>query len=101
MPPDDFNPVTFGSFGFIGGDGITWTPVGHIGQQESFSCAETVEPCPNLLRGSETVTLDVSTIRVSTKKFMWLRRWLGYMRLDYVWAYRRERKGHPRCRRNT
>ena len=98
MPPDDLNPVTIGSHGFIGEDGITRTPVGHIGQQESFSCAETVEPCPSLLRSSETVTLNVSTIRVSTKEFMWLRRWLGYMRLDYVWAYRRERKGHPRCR---
>ena len=96
MPPDGFNPVTFGSFGFIGEDGITWTPVGHIDLQESTFCCEPDDAFPDvkdLLSTSETMTLDVSFV-----DFKWLRKLLGLPRYDFIWAYRRERKGHPRCR---
>lgn len=100
MPERDASEFAHG--GYISADGIKWTPVG---EAESFYVAEDPDGSPmwdadTLLRikEPETVTLRAEKLYVSRKVYCWLRMWLGYKRLDYVWQYRRERKGHPRCR---
>ena len=80
----DFSHVVY-----IGTDGINWTPIGKV---ESLTSTETVDSC-SCFPCSETITLTVSI-----DDFKWLCRLLGLPRLDSVRAYRRERKGHPRCR---
>lgn len=100
MPERDASEFAHG--GYISADGIRWTPVG---EAEPFGVAEGATGArewnaDTLLRikGPETVTLRAEKLYVSRKVYRWLRMWLGYKRLDYVWQYRRERKGHPRCR---
>lgn len=97
MPPE-YEPTTFGSFGFIGEDGITWTPVGKVEEQELTVSTNQSEPSYRELMADDFGTLKMEKLYVSRKTFKWLRKLLGYTRLDYVWAYRHERKGHPRCR---
>ena len=100
MPERDAPESAHG--GYISADGIKWAPVG---EAEPFGVAEDPTSNPEwdadtLLRikEPETVTLRMEKLYVSRKAYSWLRMWLGYKRLDYVWQYRRERKGHPRCR---
>lgn len=87
MPEKD--APDFSHVGYISTDGISWTPVGKV---ESITSTEAVGSC-SCLPPSETITLTVSI-----DGFKWLCRLLGLPRLDSVRAYRRERKGHPRCR---
>lgn len=100
MPERDAPEFVHG--GYISADGIKWTS---LGEAEPFGVEE--DPTSNqewdadtLLRIKEleTVTFWAEKLYVSRKVYRWLRMWLGYKRLDYVWQYRRERKGHPRCR---
>lgn len=100
MPEKDASD--FSHVGYISADGIKWASVG---ETEPFCVAEDSGNSPmwdadTLLRikEPETVTLRMEKLYVSRKTYSWLRMWLGYKRLDYVWQYRRERKGHPRCR---
>lgn len=100
MPERDASEFAHG--GYISVDGIKWTPVS---EAEPFGVTKgatgtRVWDADTLLRikEPETVTLRARKLYVSRKVYCWLRMWLGYKRLDYVWQYRRERKGHPRCR---
>jgi hypothetical protein len=75
-------------------DGLNWTP---LGKAESFDIVPDCDvPTPKVDDWSGSLRME--TVYVSRKDYKFLRRLLGLMRLSHVWAYRRERKGHPRCR---
>lgn len=75
-------------------DGVNWTPLGKV---ESFEIVSDYdEPTPKVDDWSGSLTME--TLYVSRKEVKFLRKLLGLKRFDHVWAYRRERKGHPRCR---
>lgn len=85
---DDYTPASNVYVGFIGDDGIEWEPLAR--GSVAFDVGADVPDVPTLM-AEETVTLNV---KVSVKDFKWLRRLLGYMRLNYIWQYRKERKCH-------
>lgn len=92
---DDYAPSSNAYVGFIGDDGIKWEPLarGSVAFDVAFDVGADVPDVPTLM-AEETVTLNVSEMKVSVRDFKWLRRLLGYMRLNYIWQYRKERKGH-------
>lgn len=88
---DDYAPASNAYVGFIGDDGIEWKPLAR--GSAAFDVSADVLDVPTLM-AEETVTLNVSEMKVSVREFKWLRRLLGYVRLNYIWQYRRERKGN-------
>lgn len=82
--------------GFIGPDGIQYEPVGKE--------VELTEDISNTRYGSDSISrlfepwsYTVYEMQVSMEEWRFLRRLLGMPRLERVWEYRKQRKGHPRC----
>lgn len=96
MPPEDAPKAYY--VGYVNDGGIQWVP-DSVGLSQEFPTDQDLnEPSYYDLLREDLGTLKAEVVYVDIKTFRWLRRMLGYTRLDYVWAYRRERKGHPRCR---
>lgn len=75
-------------------DGVNWTPLGKVVSFEIAPDDDT--PTPKFDNWADS--LEMEMLYFKRRDFKRLRKLLGYTRLDHVWAYRLERKGHPRCR---
>lgn len=78
--PEDFEPTSFDSVGYIGAGGMTWTPFGKV---DEFT---------------HVPSTYGTVMMVSRSDWIWLLNLLWPPRYDRVWAYRDWNKGHRRCR---